>query len=151
MKMKNLFFSLVLLFVFSAGLQGQSWNKTQKTIWSQVESHWMAQAKKDLGAVMAQLHPDFTGWSHDQPVPDDRQATEKWIRYQMAMRETTMHELKPLEIQVVGNTAVVHYYFVQVSQNPDETHETVRGRFTDVLIRTGEGWKFIAWHGGEED
>jgi len=150
MKMKSLFSLLIFLLLFSATLRGQNWSKTQKAVWLQVENHWMAQAKNDLGAFMDQLHPDFTGWGTDQPAPDDRQATEKWIRYQMAMRETIMHELKPLKIQVIGNTAIVHYYFVQVSQNPDETHQTVRGRFTDVLIQGSDGWKFVAWHGGEE-
>ena len=24
-------------------------------------------------------------------------------------------------------------------------------RYTDVLVRTEDGWKFLAWHGGDDD
>ena len=28
--------------------------------------------------------------------------------------------------------------------------EMTNGRYTDILVRTEDGWKFIAWHGGED-
>jgi len=25
------------------------------------------------------------------------------------------------------------------------------GRYTDILVRKEDGWKFIAWHGGDDE
>jgi hypothetical protein len=29
--------------------------------------------------------------------------------------------------------------------------EMNNGRYTDVLVRNEDGWKFVAWHGGDDD
>jgi hypothetical protein len=33
-------------------------------------------------------------------------------------------------------------------EDNDGKTEVINGRYSDVLVRTEDGWKFIAWHGG---
>ena len=35
------------------------------------------------------------------------------------------------------------------SENNQAERETAQGRFTDVLLKTSPGWRFIAWRGGD--
>ena len=61
------------------------------------------------------------------------------------------HELYFQNIVVHGDVAVAHYLFSSAYQDNDDEVEMSSGRYTDVLIRTDEGWKFIAWHGGDDE
>lgn len=130
-------------------VQGQDWSKAEKDVWLQIEKNWLATAEEDLETFMEQLHPNFIGWENELPMPDDRKATEKWVRYRLAMQETIMHELKPLHIQLIDNVAFVHYYYVLVTKDAAGKHQTATGRFTDVLLKNNGNWQFITWHGGE--
>ena len=47
--------------------------------------------------------------------------------------------------------AVAHYLYSVAIKNKDGEIEMANGRYSDVLLRTDEGWKFIAWHGGRDD
>ena len=61
------------------------------------------------------------------------------------------HELYPLAIVVDGDVAIAHYLYTSAYQNKDDEVEMNNGRYTDILVRTAEGWKFIAWHGGNDE
>jgi ketosteroid isomerase-like protein len=71
-----------------------------------------------------------------------------WARFNADQSKGLTHELYPLSIVVHGDTAVVHYLFTVATQNKDKRIVTENGRYTDVLVRDGETWKFISWHGG---
>ena len=60
------------------------------------------------------------------------------------------HELYPLEIVVEGDTAIVHYLYSSAYKDKDGEVETSHGRFTDILVRTTDGWRFLGWHGGDD-
>ena len=60
------------------------------------------------------------------------------------------YELYPLEIIVEGDTAVAHYLFSSATKSKDGEVETNHGRYTDILIRTDDGWRFLGWHGGAD-
>ena len=63
------------------------------------------------------------------------------------------HELYPLSIVVHEDVAIAHYLFTSATEdkNKDGKIETANGRYTDILVRTDDGWKFIAWSGGSDD
>jgi ketosteroid isomerase-like protein len=60
------------------------------------------------------------------------------------------HELYPLSIVVRGDVAVAHYLYSSATRLTDENIEVGNGRYTDVLVRTEDGWKFLSWHGGKD-
>ncbi len=91
------------------------------------------------------FHDAFQGWSLENPAPRSLSATEKWSRLEAF--ETLAYELHPLAIVVTGNTAVAHYLWSDLSETDGE-RETTHGRFTDVLVRSGNGWRMLAWAGG---
>ena len=66
------------------------------------------------------------------------------------MWDSKHFELHPLEILIHGDTAVAHYLYSNGGEDQDGKLKVVSGRFTDILVRTEDGWKFIAWHGGAD-
>jgi len=120
-------------------------------VWATVEAQWDAEEKGDKKWIGRMLTDDFAGWSKNSPAPRDKASTEMWDRYTDQQAKLTAHELYPLAIVVNGDMAVAHYTYTNAYEQKDDEVEITNGRYTDVLIRTEDGWKFIAWHGGDDE
>ena len=77
-------------------------------------------------------------------------STRMWDRFESTQGKAVAHELYPLSIVVHGNVAVAHYLYTNAFEDKDGDVEVSNGRYTDVLVRTDSGWKFLAWHGGDD-
>lgn len=117
-------------------------------VWAVIERAWRAERDGDSRWVEALLSADFVGWSNESPAPRDKSSTRLWTGYNQRYSEMLEYELYPLSILVHGDMAVAHYLFTSAVRDKGERPETVNGRYTDVLVRAEDGWKFIAWHGG---
>jgi ketosteroid isomerase-like protein len=120
----------------------------QAAVWATVEEIWSAEERGDDDWVDRMLSADFMGWPNESPAPRSKASTRMWARFNADQSKGLTHELYPLSIVVHGDTAVVHYLFTVATQNKDKRIVTENGRYTDVLVRDGETWKFISWHGG---
>ena len=120
-------------------------------VWTTVEAQWNAQEKGDGKWPDTYLAEDFSGWDTSSPAPRSKSSTKMWNRFNEKVSEMLAHELYPLSIVVTGDTGVAHYLYSSASKDNEGKIKTVNGRYTDVLIRTADGWKFIAWHGGDDD
>ena len=85
------------------------------------------------------------------PAPRSKSSTRMWDRFNNEQGKIVAHELYPLEIVVEGDTAIVHYLFSSAYEDKKGDVETTHGRYTDILVRTKDGWMFLGWHGGDED
>ena len=74
-----------------------------------------------------------------------------WNRFNVKVSKMVAHELYPLGIVINGDVGIAHYLYTSATEDKDGKIETSNGRYTDVLLRTDDGWKFVAWHGGEDD
>jgi ketosteroid isomerase-like protein len=120
-------------------------------VWSVVESQWNAEEKNDKKWLDRMLTEDFEGWGKNSPAPRDRSSTKMWDRFADEQGKTVAHELYPLSIIVHDDLAIAHYLYTNAFEDKDGEIEVKNGRYTDVLVRTEEGWKFIAWHGGDDE
>ena len=66
------------------------------------------------------------------------------------MGRVIRYELYPLSITIHDDVAVAHYLYSTAFKSEDGEIEMSNGRYTDVLVRTEDGWKFVAWHGGDD-
>jgi ketosteroid isomerase-like protein len=122
----------------------------QAAVWASVEAIWDAQEQGDDDWVDAMLSADFMGWPNGSPAPRSKASTRMWARFDADQSKSLAHELYPLSIVVHGDVAIVHYLYTSVTQRKDKSTRSSNGRFTDVLVRDGENWKFISWHGGAD-
>lgn len=119
-------------------------------VWIAVEAQWDAEENGDKKWIDRMLAEGFYGWTKVSPAPRSKSSTRMWDRFNDEQGEMIAHELYPLEIVVEGNTAIVHYLYTSAYQSKDGEIETNNGRFTDILVRMDDGWRFLGWHGGDD-
>ena len=143
----------LLLVVGSAVAQdeGNGAVDDQADVWATVEDQWDAEKNGDRKWTERMLVEDFSGWGKNSPAPRSKASTKMWDRFNDEQGSMVAHELYPLAIVVHGDLAIAHYLYSSAYQDKDDKVEMNNGRYTDVLVRTEEGWKFIAWHGGDDD
>lgn len=138
-----------LLLVSSAHAQDQRDDGTD--VWIAVEAQWDAEENGDKKWIDRMLADGFYGWVKGTPAPRSKSSTRMWDRFNDEQGEMIAHELYPLEIVVEGDTAIAHYLYSSAYKSSDGEVETNHGRFTDILVRTADGWRFLGWHGGNDD
>ena len=120
-------------------------------VWFVIEEQWEAAQRGEREWVEQVLSADFIGWPKNSPHPRDRASTRRWHDFNRKQAKGLEHEIYPLETVIHGDTAIAHYLYTNAVQNSDGETEVSNGRFTDVLVRVDGEWKFIAWHGGDDD
>lgn len=116
-----------------------------------IEEQWEAEQKGDDDWLDSMLLDKFSGWPKEAPAPRSKASTKMWDRFADDQGRMLEHELYFQNIVVHGDTAVAHYYYTSAYEDKDEKVEVSNGRYTDILVRTEAGWKFLAWHGGSND
>lgn len=145
-----------LLLVF-AGLTAFSGAPAQTTadnfdadVWLIIMDQWRAEQDGDDSWIDRLLSDDFSGWPTNSPAPRSKTSTQMWDRFNDQQGSMVAHELFLMGIVVSGDTAIAHYLYTSAFEDNDGDVEISNGRYTDVLVRTEDGWKFIAWHGGDD-
>ncbi len=116
-----------------------------------IEEQWEAEQNGEKDWLDEMLHPKFSGWQKNAPAPRSKSSTKLWDRFSDTQGRMVEHELYFQNIVVEGDLAVAHYFYTSAYENKDDEVEVSNGRYTDILIRTEDGWKFVAWHGGEDE
>ena len=119
-------------------------------VWSVIEQQWEASQRGDRRWVEQLLSADFSGWGNKAPAPRDKASTRMWNDFDVKQNKGLAHELYPQSTVIHGDMAVAHYLYTNAEENKDGETEVSNGRYTDVLVRDGDNWKFIAWHGGDD-
>jgi len=148
-KLKLTLFSVLLTAFGSAAAQDTL--DDQADVWATVEEQWAADEKGETKWIDRLLADDFSGWGNDSPAPRNKSSTRMWDRFNDEQGNTVMHELYPLAIVVHDDVAVAHYLYSSAYEDKEGKVKMNKGRYSDVLIRTDDGWKFIAWHGGDDE
>ena len=144
-------FSLAALLLFSGAAFAQGSVDDQADVWSAVEQVWFAEERGDDDWVDLMLSADFMGWPNSSPAPQSKASTRMWARFHSDQDKGLTHELYPVSIVVHGDMAVAHYLYTMAVQTKDKKTVVTNGRYTDVLVRDGTIWKFLSWHGGDDE
>lgn len=139
-----------LSFVLAPAAMAQDTSDDEASVLLVIERIWDADQKGDQDRVDSLLTNTFMGWGKSSPAPRSKNSTSKWARLGRQMGRVERYELYPLSITVEGDVAVAHYLYTIAYKPKGGDVEMRNGRYTDVLVRTEDGWKFIAWHGGDD-
>lgn len=116
-----------------------------------IEAQWRSEQDGDDDWIDASLADKFSGWPKNAPAPRNKRSINYWNRFRATQGRTVAHELYFQNIVIHGDIAIAHYLYTSAFQDKDKKTTVSNGRYTDILIRTDDGWKFIAWHGGADD
>ena len=137
--------------IFSGSALAQDDASDNADVWAVVAQQWSAEEKGDKKWIERYLLDDFSGWPKNAPAPRSKASTQMWDRFNDTQGNLVAHELYPLRIVVHDDVAIAHYMYTSAYRDKDGKVEMSNGRFSDVLVRTDDGWKFLAWHGGDDE
>ena len=125
----------------------QEWSAAQREVWSFIQTcneHYVA---KDEAAILDCFHEDFSGWLYGDTVPRNKSSIAKFLATDLE-GETLAYDLRPISIRVFGDFAIAHYSLTQALRMPDG--ELVREEmiWTDIMLKQGNRWRWVADHGG---
>ena len=146
----NIIFAATAL-LLSGFAAAQDTASDQASVWAVVEEQWNAEEDGDKKWLDELLAPDFSGWPKNSPAPRNKASTKMWDRFNDSQGRLVAHELYPLAIIVHGDVALAHYLYTSAYKRKDGEVEMSNGRYSDVLVRMGDGWKFLSWHGGDDE
>ena len=150
-RFKRIYAFLILSCCAASSTLAQDIADDHAAVWAAVEQIWVAYERGEDDWVDAALSADFMGWPKDSPAPRSRASTRMWARFNAQQDKGLTHELYPLSIVVHGDVAIVHYLYSMAYTLKNRQLVETTGRFTDVLVRDGTDWKFISWHGGDDE
>lgn len=149
-KAGKLFFAVLGVCLVSI-VGAQEAGDDQAEVWTIVEAQWDAEEKGDRRWIERMLAEEFSGWPSSSPAPRSKSSTQMWDRFNDEQGQMVAHELYPLAIIVNGDVAIAHYLYTSAYEPKDGEVELSNGRYTDVLIRSEDGWLFLSWHGGDDN
>ena len=141
--------SMVLLCGFAGTATAQAWTPAQQEVWNLEQQQWKMVAAKDTSWMDSMVHDNLRYWETGDPMPRGKSSLKHWAKYSTEGSTVLEQELFPISITITGNVAVVQYHYVVARENHDKKRESVTGQYTDVLIKDGGRWQFIAWQGGD--
>ena len=138
------------LFMNAGAIAQNATDNFDADVWLVIMDQWRAEQEGDDSWIDRLLSDDFSGWPKNSPAPRSKASTQMWDRFNDEQGRMVAHELFLMGIVVHGETAVAHYLYTSAYEDSDGEVTITNGRYTDVLVRTDDGWKFIAWHGGDD-
>ena len=150
--MKKLFIAMLailLIALFAApSLYAQEWSTAQKEVWKNVEAYWALDAAGNLDGFMSYFHDNYMGWDMNEPLPMDKVSVRKFVDYEYKTSKTLVYNIKPVAINVVGNVAIVDYYYSRIMKDAEGKDKSREGRWCDIVMKQGDKWVLIGDHGG---
>lgn len=140
----------VALCAFAGAALADAGSADQQEIWKVEHQQWQMAATKDDSWIESLLHPNLRYWETGTPMPRDRASLKHWSRYGNDSGTVLEWEIFPISATITGNVAVVQYNYMMARENLKKEREMVTGHYTDVLMKDGGKWLFIAWAGGDD-
>ena len=122
-----------------------NWNKDQNDVWQCLEDHWDHLINKRVGEFIKYIHDDMVGYGHESPLPVDKPWLEKWVGFWTKTTDIAICELRPIQIKIHGDIAILQYFIFTVEVNQEGGKRVIR-RYTMTWKKTPERWVVIGSH-----
>ena len=124
----------------------KSWNKDQDSVWRCVETHWEHLINKRVDEFLKFIDDDMIGFGHESPIPVDKPWLKKWVGFWTKSTEIVICELRPIDIRIRGDIAILQYLIFTIEKNVEGGKRVIR-RYTMTWQRkTKDHWVVIGSH-----
>ena len=127
-----------------------NWSQEQQSVWQCVEDHWDHLINKRVDEFLSYIHEDFLGYGHESPINIDRPWLEKWVGFWTKTTDIVICELRPQNIQIHGDIAIVQYFIFTIEKSSEGGKRVIR-RYTMTWQNQGDRWVVIASHNNLAD
>jgi hypothetical protein len=123
----------------------KDWNNTQNEVWGGVETHWDHLINKRVDEFLNFIHDDMVGYGHESPIHVDKPWLKKWVGFWTKSTDIVICELRPVQIILHGDIAVVQYFIFTIEKNIEGGKRVIR-RYTQTWQRGKKNWVVIDSH-----
>lgn len=128
----------------AAAAQAPSWNAEQTAVWKVVSQSWADEAAQNGKWPGSYVDDNVISWSQENPMPSYKDSLIKWSRFNESQSKTIHYDISPAAIAVRGDTAVVNYVAINVSQRGTDKPDRDVNAIIETLVRDGNSWKFLS-------
>ena len=121
------------------------WNEEQNSVWRSVEEPWDHLIHKRVNEFIKYIHEDFIGFGHESPINIDRPWLEKWVGFWTKTTEILICELRPVDIRIHDDIAIVQYFIFTIEKNAEGGKRVIR-RYTMTWKKQKDHWVVIGSH-----
>ncbi len=126
------------------------WTPQQKDAWRCVEDHWDHLINARVDEFIKYIHEDFIGFGHESPINIDRNWLDKWVGFWTKSTKILICELRPIEIKIHGDIAIIQYFIFTIEKNSEGGKRVIR-RYTMTWKKQKERWVVIGSHNNLAD
>ena len=128
----------------------KNWNEAQNSVWRSIEDHWDHLINARVDEFIKYIHDDFIGFGHESPINIDRPWLNKWVGFWTRSTKILICELRPIDIKIHGDIAIVQYFIFTIEKN-DEGGKRVIRRYTMTWKKQKDRWVVIGSHNNLAD
>ena len=126
---------LIVITLFVSPVFAQNWNADQKAVWQALEAQIAHYSEGEYAQHDAYLHPSIVMWMPEYPV------SWRFGDFVMEPGPDLAHQLFPISVVVVGDTAIVNAYWRRARSDGEQTW-----RLHNTWIREGKQWRLLAFY-----
>ena len=115
-----------------------------------IEDCESAYKEENLEAYLACYHDDYVGFVYGSPHTYSKAGMRKNFPLVWANLDVVEWWIAPLAIRIVGDVAIIHYYGNYLTRDKEGKETGSRSRWTDIMVKQGSKWVWIADHGGSD-
>lgn len=124
--------------------QAPTWNAEQTAVWKVVSQSWADEAAQNGKWPGSYVDDNVISWSQENPMPSYKDSLIKWSRFNESQYKTIHYDISPAAIAIRGDTAVVNYVAINVSQRATEKPDRDVNAIIETLVKDGNSWKFLS-------
>lgn len=122
-----------------------NWSQQQNEVWQCLEEHWDHLINGRVNEFLKYIHTDFIGFGHESPINIDRPWLNKWVGFWSKTTQIAICELRPVDIKIHQDIAVVQYFIFTIEKNAEGGKRVIR-RYTMTWKKEPERWVVIGSH-----
>lgn len=125
----------------------EHWGEAEHDVWKSIDVHWDHLINKRVEEFIKYIHPTMIGYGHESPIPVDYHWLYKWVGFWTKSTNIAIAELRPVQMKVHGDIAIVQYIIFTVEVNSEGGKRVVR-RYTMTWRKNPELkiWQVIGSH-----
>lgn len=128
----------------AAAAQAPTWTAEQTAVWKVVSQSWADEAAQNGKWPGSYVDDNVISWSQENPMPNYKDSLIKWSRFNESQSKTIHYDISPAAIAIRGDTAVVNYVAINVSQRGTDKPDRDVNAIIETLVRDSNSWKFLS-------
>lgn len=133
-----------------ASSKPKHWTVKQNKVWESLENHWDHLINGRVDEFLEYIHNDFIGFGHESPINIDKPWLNKWVGFWTKSTDIVICELRPIEIIIHENIAILQYFIFTIEKNLEGGKRVIR-RYTMTWKESGDKWVVIGSHNNLAD